>query len=351
MLTHNNLDTTKKCLESFISSTKIPCQLIIIDNASSDGTPQYLLSLQNKKDYPLKVILNGENKGFIRGINQGIAISKAPYVCLANNDLIFTTGWLDEIILLFEKNSQIGILNPNSNNLGVLPISGASLAEFSEKLRKKYSGVFIEMPFDIGFCMVIRRELIDKIGGLAEELCPMFFEDSDYSLRAHQAGYLVGVARGSYVLHKEHVSISQLGPEKEEIFKRSRKTYLKKWGKALRIAWILDSYEKVKSNLLEAIRLAREGNYIWFFTREELIREDIFKASHFFEHSGIQFIKFKNFVDLAWKIFKKKKKYDLIITDSNFLQKVFRKLNYNVDSLADKEVINKIKFFDKEVKL
>ena len=351
MLTHNNLDITKKCIESFLSSTKIPCQLIIIDNASSDGTPEYLVSLENKRNYPVKVILNKENKGFIRGVNQGIVISSAPYVCLANNDLIFTAGWLDEIILLFENNSQIGILNPNSNNLGVLPILGAPLAEFSEKLRKKYSGVFIEMPFSIGFCMVIRRELIGKIGGLDEEFCPMFFEDSDYSLRAHKAGYLVGVARGSYVLHKEHTSINQLGSEKEEIFKKSQENYLKKWGKALRIAWILNSYEKLKNNLPEAIRLARDGNYLWFFTRGEVIREDIFRNGHFFEHSGVQFVRFSNFLDLIWKLFKKKKKYDLIITDNKLLQKIFKKLDYNVDSLADIEVINKIKFFDKEVKL
>ena len=56
--------------------------------------------------------------------------------------------------------------------------------------------------------MLIRRSLIDKVGGLSEEFMPMFFEDTDYSMKSNQAGYKVGVAKKSYVWHQEHASQS-----------------------------------------------------------------------------------------------------------------------------------------------
>ena len=103
VLSWNRLDITKNFVESFWSNTSVSSRLIIIDNASSDGTIEYLSSLKDSSNRTLKIIFNKENKGFAGGMNQGIAISDAPYVCLANNDLLFTKGWLEEIINIFQK--------------------------------------------------------------------------------------------------------------------------------------------------------------------------------------------------------------------------------------------------------
>jgi len=341
--TWNQLETTKECIGSLIASASMPLQLIVVDNASTDGTQEYLSSIKERENCAITLILNSENKGFVRGINQGLGISKAPYVCFANNDLIFTKGWIDEIILLFKNNSKIGVLNPNSNNLGVMPPLGIPLDRFAGDLNYRYSGIFVEMPFCIGFCMVIKRELIDKIGGLSDEFYPMFFEDTDYSMRAKKEGYLVGMSKASYVLHKEHTSISKLGLEKEEIFKRSREIYLKKWGKDLRIAWIVNNYDELKNNLVEGLELARAGNYVWFITKVGMDREGIFRYNRLSEHSGVQFLRSHNFFDILWKILKKKKKYDLVITNSKFLEIILRMLGYKVTSTVKAEQINKIK--------
>jgi GT2 family glycosyltransferase len=324
VLTWNQLEIIKTFADSFISNTFLPSRLIIIDNNSNDGTKEYLLSLKNTPFCHFQIILNEENKGFVGGMNQGIKISQAEYVCLANNDVIFTKSWLEEIISIFEKNQRIGLINPNSNNLGAIPPKNSSLEEFAQSLRKKYKGTFVEMPFCIGFCMVIKKEVIEKVGGLSKEYFPMFFEDTDYSMKVKKEGYLIGVAKGSYVYHQEHASFKQWPKEKEKVFLRSREVFFKKWGKILRIAFVLEKVKDLDDSLEELIDLARKGNFIWVFIRKQYInREDFFKSRDLVEHSGINFVNYNNLFDLLWKILKKKKKFSLIVMKNSNYIKIF----------------------------
>ena len=346
VLTWNQKEIIKSFVESLLRTTYLPSQLIIIDNASIDGTREYLESLRSTDQFKVKIILNNENRGFVGGMNQGLTVSSAPYVCLANNDLIFTKGWLSEIISIFEKHPKVGVLNPHSNNLGANPPKGVSLEEFAQQLKARYTGVFVEMPFCIGFCMVIKREVIEKIGGLSEEFHPMFFEDTDYSMKAKSAGYLIGVAKGSYVWHQEHASFKQWPKEKEEVFAKSREKFTKKWGKILRVAWIVEDFKELLDNLDRGINLAREGNFVRFFVKNlHKEREAIFKESNHFEHSGIEFIKFNNLFDLVFKILKKKKRYNLIISKSRSLHWLLDKFKYPVLTDFDEEKIREIKHF------
>lgn len=174
VLTWNQLDTTRKCISSFLETTTLPCRLIIIDNASSDKTRDYLATLTSAGNTKIEVIFNKENLGYVGGVNQGIAIYEAPYACLANNDLVFTKGWLEEILSIFEKDNRIGVLNPN-NGSEVGPEDQKLLGSSIDKLKEKYQGVYAEKTFCTGFCMVIRREVIQKVGGLSEEFSPFFF--------------------------------------------------------------------------------------------------------------------------------------------------------------------------------
>jgi len=325
VLTWNQLEIIKNFINSFISTTSLPSRLIIIDNNSNDGTKEYLISLKNTPSCHFQIILNKENKGFVGGMNQGIKISQAKYVCLANNDVIFTKGWLEEIISIFEQNQKIGLINPNSNTLGAVPPKRSYLEEFAQDLRRKYKGVFVEMPFCVGFCMITKREVIEKVGGLSKEYLPMFFEDTDYSMKVKKEGYWVGVAKGSYVWHEEHASFKQWPKEKERVFLRSRETFFKKWGKILRIAFVLENIEDLEVCLEELIDLARKGNFVWIFIKKQYIHwKDFFERKNLIEHSGINFVRHSNLFNLLWKILKKKKKYSLIVMKNSNYIKIFR---------------------------
>ncbi|MCK4917995.1 MAG: glycosyltransferase family 2 protein [Candidatus Omnitrophica bacterium] len=344
MLTWNQLETTKVCIESYFKNTIVSTRLIVIDNDSDDSTRIYLSSLKDTVNCKVQVIFNKENLGFVRGMNQGIEISDAPYVCLANNDLIFTKGWLKEIIDVFDKYKNLGVLNPNSNNLGDTPRKDISLESFGDKLKEKKQGVFIEMPYCIGFCMVIRKQVIEKIGGLSDEFYPMFFEDTDYSLKANKAGYLIGMAKASYVVHNEHSSTGKIGKKKEEIFCKSKQTFIKKWGKMLRIAWVIKEEQFIGCVLKEAVELARNGNFIWIFVKNLKGKtEEIFSKNNFIEHSGIKFLKYKSILELMWKLLKKKKNYDIIMNSNKRVNNIFAKFGHKTLESLNKEEINKVK--------
>ena len=80
-LTYNKLKYTKKYVESLFKYTK-DFELIIVDNGSTDGTREYLKSLDN-----IKLILNDENVGFSKGNNQGLEIAEGEYIAFLNNDI------------------------------------------------------------------------------------------------------------------------------------------------------------------------------------------------------------------------------------------------------------------------
>lgn len=344
MLTWNQLDITKRCIESFLSKTDAPSRLIVIDNDSRDGTKEYVASLKDTPKHKVKVVLNKENRGFVGGMNQGIEISSAPYVCLANNDLVFTREWLKEIISVFNNYEKVGVLNPNSNSLGEYLPQGFSLDEFAQDLKNRHSSVFIEMPFCAGFCMVIKREVISRVGGLSPEFAPFFFEDTDFSMKAQNAGFLVGMAKASYVWHKGSSSVNKLGKKKEEFFARSRRIFFKKWGRILRVAWVINDERDLDNSLCKAVEVARGGNFVWAFTKNAIDdKEIIFEKNNCLVHSGIGFIRYGNMMGLLWNILKKKKKYDLIISSDKFINLVFGKLGYVVLRDFDKDRIDSIK--------
>lgn len=345
VLTWNQKGIIMDFIESFFENTDIKCRLIIIDNGSNDGTSQYLESLRDTANCKFKIILNKENLGFVKGMNQGISESTSPYICLANNDLIFTKNWLSEIISIFEKYKEVGLINPNSNNLGIKPQAGQTIEDLSKKLYSKYKGIFVEMPFVIGFCMVIKREVLEKVGGLSEEFCPMFFEDTDYSLKVVRHGFRIGVAKGSYVWHKEHASFKHWPQQqKEMVFIKSKETFTKKWGRILRIAWIEESFQELLKDLETAVKIVRQGNYLNFLVKNLIIKEpdEIFNKVGLFEHAGIRFINFRNLIELYFKIVTKKKRYDIIITKNKFYKKIFK--NFNLLDYPDEKEIKRIKF-------
>lgn len=344
VLTWNQKDIIKSFVESFLGNTKTSCRLIIVANGCHDGTPEYLATLRSTSLCEFKIIVNKENNGFVGAMNQGLEISDAPYVGLANNDLLFTLGWLEEVISVFESDNRIGLLNPNSNNLGVRPLKGESLQSLAQGLKEKNSARFKEMPFCVGFCMFTKREVIAKVGGLSKEFYPLFFEDTDYSMKVAKAGYLIGVASRAYVWHQEHASFKQMGGEREALFKQSRAAFIKKWGKILRIAWIESAPLGVRDNLRKGIDLARQGNYVAFYIKNAGIqRGDIFKDRNSYEHSGVQIKRFGSYIGLAWKILLKKKKPDLIICKNKTLRHIFEAFGQKASACFDSGLIEGIK--------
>lgn len=236
LLSWNQLEETKPCLETLFASVHTPCRLLLVDNASEEPVRQFLKAIRPQGAIQEVILLqNGTNEGFSRGMNRGLRLSQAPFVCLLNNDLRFTDGWLEELIAVASRNPSVGLVNPGSNTFGNRPAQGVSIEDHANRLRQ-YTGTYSEIGMSIGFCLLIKQEVIQRIGFLTEEVDCCFFEDEDYSMRAQEAGYHCVVAEGAYVHHTEHASVKKLG-HREALFKKNQRWCNRRWGRRIRVAW------------------------------------------------------------------------------------------------------------------
>lgn len=207
VLTRNQLEYTRSCIESIFAHTKTSFELIVVDNGSTDGTIDYLNTLVTA-GHPLRVIANPINLGFGAGNNQGIAVARGQYVALLNNDLVLTEGWLERMIGHAETQEHVGIVGPVSNNVsGPQKIPGLEFTDYQQmhteaaRIAATEAGKGFLLPRVVGFCMVIKRAVIDAIGGFDERFGLGNFEDDDLCWRAITAGYGCFVASDTYVHH------------------------------------------------------------------------------------------------------------------------------------------------------
>jgi GT2 family glycosyltransferase len=318
----NQLEVTKDCINSIRRHTDTPYRLILVDNGSDAPAKDYLEGLKTSGGGSVVLIRNDANLGFVKAVNLGVGSSNAPYICVLNNDTIATKSWLGEMIKVAESSKDIGIVNPSSNNLGQRPPEGMAIEAYAEDLKTE-SGRFIELGAAIGFCMLIKREVIGKIG-LFDEIYGMGnFEDTDFSRKAAMAGYRCVRARGAYVYHRENSSFNKL-KSFEDDFKRNREIFEFRWGRPKRIAYIVDSASDnlMKMLLSESLKLARSGNWISYISKASF---DVPP------HSNITFLKLPEkrfYTKVLWRILKKKKRFDEIYVGDGIFGRFLTRLTF-----------------------
>lgn len=237
VLTYNNRQFTEQFLLSLHNSTNVIFELILVDNNSSDGTQKLLLNIQKQNPEIVKIILNEKNLGFPKAVNQALKMAKAEYVLIANNDIIVTKNWLERLVRLAEKdekNGVIGVLSNEVSGIQKIDVNYVTLDQmklFAEEIAKNNNGQFIEFPRVTFLCTLLKRKLIDKIGGLDERFSPGNFEDDDYCIRALLAGYKCLVAKDVFVHHFGSKSFTADGQSKYlNLLETNRQKFIDKWG-------------------------------------------------------------------------------------------------------------------------
>ncbi len=192
-----------KCLESVVKTSYKNFEVIFVDNASTDGSYEYVRS--KFKDF--KFFKNQENLGFVGGNNVGARFCKGDVVIFLNNDTIVYPDWLNEPTRLFE-NPKIGIVQANLRMLDnpEIPDSiGHTISVISLPIENFFFMDEPTKPEPIfggkGAALFVRRELFEKLGGFDDDYF-YYFEESDLCWRARLLGYEVYFSPNSTVLHK-----------------------------------------------------------------------------------------------------------------------------------------------------
>lgn len=210
ILTYNHLDDTRRCLESLLPvMQRGDTEVIIIDNASADGTPAYI-----SQTYPLiKLTVNETNRGVAAARNQGLAQATAPTLLILDNDTIANTRAIDGMLAYLDSHPDVGLcacrMTDTEGNVQrsfrpfpglkgkLLSVLGLRLA--TEKMRADDEGA-IEPYYVIGACQMIRREALEQVGVLDEAI---FYgpEDADFCHRLRQAGWKIKYLPQFSIIH------------------------------------------------------------------------------------------------------------------------------------------------------
>jgi GT2 family glycosyltransferase/glycosyltransferase involved in cell wall biosynthesis len=237
VLAFNNLELTKACLESIEAHSHWPnLELIVVDNASSDGTPEFLREWE-RGGAGRKAILNADNLGFAAGNNVGLAAATGDYLVLLNNDTYVTPNWVRTLVNHLRRNPGIGILGPVTNNIGNesrIEIQYRDMREMrtaAAAYTRRHAGELLPIRTVAFFCVAMPRSTYETVGPLDPAFGVGFFEDDDYCRRVEQAGLRVACAEDVFVHHHLSASFDKLKAEKrQELFLRNKAIYEAKWG-------------------------------------------------------------------------------------------------------------------------
>ena len=236
ILTYNQLTYTKECINSIKQYTRPDYEIIVVDNASTDGTVEWL-----KKQVDTTAIFNDENKGFAGGCNQGILKSCGDVLVLLNNDTIVTPRWLDNMLVCLNSSDKIGAVGVYSNTAGANQniltnynyYNLHEIISFAENFNISNRKRWEERIRLCGFCFAVKKTVVNEVGLLDEQFFPGYYEDDDYCFRIRQSGYKLMLCGDTFIHHHGNISFKKDADHSKVItseFLENRKRFVEKWG-------------------------------------------------------------------------------------------------------------------------
>ncbi len=209
IITYNGLGFMTRCLASlhdFINDSS--CEVIIIDNHSTDGTLDFL-----REKYPqLQLIVNSENRGVAAARNQGIKVAKGDKLLLLDNDTEATTTAINAMSRHLDTHPHVGLCSCRLVDKQGLPqdsckpypglmIKLRNVLGIGNKTQYEPNDQgIIEPLYVIGACQMFSQEIVKKVGLLDEHI---FYgpEDADWCMRISQAGYSIHCLNNHTIIH------------------------------------------------------------------------------------------------------------------------------------------------------
>jgi GT2 family glycosyltransferase len=217
------LEYTKLCVPSVLKHSRPPFELIFLDIGSLDGTAAYLDGLKAglRGEIRVDVVRTETDLGLKDACRDALRRTLGEYVVLLNNDCVVTNGWLNQLIGMATFSVTVGLTGPMSNmaappqlvetvpyrtftstrNPGSL-VDVAAVDKFAVGFREEHQGNWQYADRLGGFCLLMKRGVLDKIGPALDVWSDLGLFDTDIlSAKAMQAGYTLAVCRDLYIHH------------------------------------------------------------------------------------------------------------------------------------------------------
>ncbi|MGE5579071.1 MAG: glycosyltransferase [Bacillota bacterium] len=248
ILTWNQKELTEKLLRSLETTTKVPHEVIVVDNGSSDGTAELLAAYAAERGaagFDVRPVLNSENVGIAKGFNMGLKLVTGEYVVLLHNDVVLPAQWLERMIRHFRVDRKIGLVGPRSNCAKphqIAPLGYRDLGEFpdfAEAFYARNQGNRTKVDSLGGFCLAARREVLAKTGLFDESYEVARYEDDDLCMRVRLAGFQPVVADDIYVHHSGSASFKRNEVDPLPFAEANRGKFISRWDLKPSIAYVM----------------------------------------------------------------------------------------------------------------
>jgi GT2 family glycosyltransferase len=229
----NGLMLLRRCVASIRRHTdpeKTPYEIIVVDDGSADATAEWCA------DERLKFVRLPETAGFPRACNKGMRMASGEQILLLNNDTMATPRWLDNLLDALHGSDEIGAVGPVSNCAG-----GRQRIDLAFGGPDEFIGIAGRMNVPdpakrepalrlVGFCLLLKRAVYERVGGLDERFSPGHYEDDDYCFRIRMHGFGLRICRDTLVWHEGSASF-RLGGEaaQQALIARNRELFIAKW--------------------------------------------------------------------------------------------------------------------------
>ncbi len=244
----NQLLHTMQCLESMLRLPDKAGEIIVVDNASTDGTPEYLNSVG------VTVIRNANNLGCAKAWNQGTQASKGDVIGILSNDSIVTSGWLPALLRFMEE-SGCGIVSPAMREGPLDYELDSYAAEFTAACRTATRAGFL------GPCMLVRRVVFDAIGLFDERFIYGGCEDVDFLWRAQKAEIKAAMTGSAFIHHFGMITQNTVKHTDSKAYPAPNVAdFRRKWGRTVRGNWFQRRWARMKERWTERYERFRYGH-------------------------------------------------------------------------------------------
>jgi GT2 family glycosyltransferase/glycosyltransferase involved in cell wall biosynthesis len=221
---YRGVEITRACVESVLRERDPARDAVVLVNDCSpdEAMAQMLEAFAREPDVFL--LNNAENQGFVASANRGLAFCRRGDILLLNSDTRVFPGVLDELCRIAQSAPDIGTVTALSNNATLFSYPHLSLpnvaladmdwAEIAALTREANAGVAIDVPTGHGFCLLVRRQVLDMTGPLDRSFGRGYGEENDFCQRAADLGFRNVAAVGAFVEHREGISF---GAEKQAL--------------------------------------------------------------------------------------------------------------------------------------
>lgn len=210
ILHYLNTEDTIRCVESLQKCTYKNIKIIIVDNCSPNDSFKVL-----QEKFPDHVLIQtGENKGYAGGLNVGVKYAlreNAELIMLSNNDIEFSEDFLEPLVESLQENPEAGIVSSKvlyasmpgkiycaGGRLSYLRCGGISEGQGQDA--SAFGNEKREISLAEGCCMLVRRQVFERIGTMSEKFF-MYFEEVDFSIRVRSTFKILYDSR-SVIYHK-----------------------------------------------------------------------------------------------------------------------------------------------------